>query len=454
MDKLQTTLREPYSGYRATIIPKPDAELTGVGPGTPGGEYLRRFWHPVAMASQLTDLPLALRVLGEDLVLFRDFGGRVGLLHRHCPHRGTSLEYGIVSDRGLRCCYHGWLFDIDGTILETPGEPAASKMKDNLCHGAYPVHEFKGLIFAYMGPPEARPEFPIYDIYNTPDNRMLPYSLHFPCNWLQIQDNGIDPIHTVFLHTLVKEVQLGAIWGEIPILQYFDEDDRVYYISSRRVGDLVWVRSAETIFPNIQQTGALWWESVEQEKYFSRVSLTRWNVPVDDGTTWLIGWRHFNDDVDPDHRGREEEIGYDSVDFVGQTGGRSYEERQRNPGDWDAQTGQRQIAVHAMEHLGTTDRGVVMMRKHLRRAIRGEVDHEPLAPVGGEIPTYGHDTVIRAPQRPGTDDKEFLVEVGRRVLQAIKAGNAHPPAERKAVIETEMRKLSAEFSGRHVPASA
>ena len=96
--------------------------LSRVGPGTPCGEYLRRFWQPVAFADELQDLPRALRILGEDLVIFRDRAGRVGLLQLHCSHRGTSLEFGLVSERGIRCCYHGWLYDVDGTILETPSE--------------------------------------------------------------------------------------------------------------------------------------------------------------------------------------------------------------------------------------------------------------------------------------------------------------------------------------------
>ncbi len=98
--------------------------------------------------------------MGEDLVAFRDRGGAVGLLELHCAHRGTSLEFGLISDKGIRCCYHGWLFDVDGTILETPGEPPDSTLKDRLFHGAYPVREYQGLVFAYMGPPEKEPDFP------------------------------------------------------------------------------------------------------------------------------------------------------------------------------------------------------------------------------------------------------------------------------------------------------
>lgn len=425
----------PYGGYFATELPREDEEVARIGPRTACGEYFRRYWHPVALASRLEKgLPVPLRILGEDLVLFRDGSGRVGLLHRHCSHRGASLEFGIINRDGIRCCYHGWLYGVDGTILETPGEPDNSPLRHEFCHGAYPVREYKGLIFAYFGHPDRVPEFPIFDVYNTPDNRMLPYCIEQPCNWLQVQDNGIDPIHTVFLHSRVAEVQLGAIWGEMPTLDYHDDDHRVYYISARRAGKFIWTRSAETIFPNIQQTGALWWDHVDREIIFSRVSLTRWNVPIDDTNTLLIGWRHFNELVDPDHLGREDLVGFGTVDFVGQTGERSYEERQRNPGDFDAQVSQRPIAIHALEKLGTTDRGVVMMRRHLRRAIRGEIDREPLRPVGGEIPTVAHDTVVEISADPRADDRKLLHETGRAVVRAIKAGHGAVRGEREELI--------------------
>ena len=113
-----------YRGYHQRQVPGEEAELARVGPGTACGEYLRRYWQPVAMASEVGELPLVVRILGEDLVLFRDGGGRYGLLHRHCSHRGASLEYGIIRERGISCCYHGWHYDVDGRVLETPGEPA------------------------------------------------------------------------------------------------------------------------------------------------------------------------------------------------------------------------------------------------------------------------------------------------------------------------------------------
>ena len=223
-----------YQGYHRTAVPPEDAELTHVGPGTPGGEYLRRFWQPVGLSSELGDLPRAVRLLGEDLVAFRDGAGRVGLLHRHCSHRGASLEFGLVAERGIRCCYHGWLYDVDGTILETPGEPPASRIKDRLRHGAYPCLERAGLVFAYLGPPERPPAFPIYDTYDLPDNRLIAYSIWQPCNWLQVHENMVDPIHAVFLHTRVGRTQLTKAWGALPQVEYRAVPGGMMYITARR----------------------------------------------------------------------------------------------------------------------------------------------------------------------------------------------------------------------------
>ena len=187
-----------YSGYHLRDVPEHDPEITHTGPGTPMGEYMRRFWHPVCLSERLTDLPVALKILGEDLVVFRDNSGRVGVVHKHCSHRGTSLEYGIVSERGIRCCYHGWLFDVDGTILETPGEPPESRLKDTFTHGAYPAFERDGLVFAYMGPADEKPEFPERETYDRKDVEKIPFLVTYGNNWLQTYENTMDPVHSVF----------------------------------------------------------------------------------------------------------------------------------------------------------------------------------------------------------------------------------------------------------------
>ena len=159
-DDAGTVFETRYGGYLHREVPEEDSDLTHVGPDTPCGEYLRRFWQPVCFADELKDLPLRLRVMGEDLVAFRDRSGAAGLLELHCPHRGTSLEFGLVGDKGIRCCYHGWLFGVDGTILETPGEPADSTLKDRLFHGAYPVPRGERHCLCLYGPARAEAVVP------------------------------------------------------------------------------------------------------------------------------------------------------------------------------------------------------------------------------------------------------------------------------------------------------
>src|SRR5947208_14583734 len=191
----------PYDAYHRRDVPEEDSDLTHVGPGTPCGEHLRRFWRAVGLSGELGDLPKAIRMLGEDLVLFRDGQGQVGLLQAHCSHRGTSLEFGTVERQGLRCCYHGWLYSVDGLVLDTPGEPPESNIPGRLYHGAYPTHEHKGLVFAYMGPPDQRPGFPIFDAFDMPGYRAVAERQALtPCNWLQIAENNADPVHLVYLH--------------------------------------------------------------------------------------------------------------------------------------------------------------------------------------------------------------------------------------------------------------
>ena len=155
-------LKTRYGGYFHREVPAEDAELTHVGAGTPCGEYFRRFWQPICFSDDLRDLPRRVKILAEDLVAFRDQSSAVGLLELHCPHRGTSLEFGLIDQRGIRCCYHGWLFAADGTILETPGEPVESTLKDRLYHGAYPTHEVQRHRLCVFG--AARPAATVPDV--------------------------------------------------------------------------------------------------------------------------------------------------------------------------------------------------------------------------------------------------------------------------------------------------
>ncbi len=432
----------PFDGYATRCPAEEDVELTHVLPGTPCGEYLRRFWHPVAMSEQLADLPVLLRVLGEDLVIFRDKSGQVGLLHKHCAHRRASLEFGRIEARGIRCCYHGWHFDVDGTILDTPGEDENSPIRHKVCQGAYPTHEVHGLVFAYLGPPDERPQFPCLDSMYLADHDLVPYAIHSPCNWLQESENSIDPFHSVFLHGRVNGPQFPGLehFVELPVVVYHKTHYGFCYSHARRKGDLVLVRFHDHIVPNVAQNGAMF-QKLEKPQSFGRTSLTKWVVPIDNTNSRKFGWRHFNDQDEVLRQGNRDEVGLEKVDFYGQTGHRSYEERQRNPGDWEAWTGQGPITVHKRENLATTDKGVALLRARLRSEIRAlEKGEPPVRPEGTEsnpIPTYGGDTVVRV-AKSNDDDRALLEEVQKTVAQVYFSADHLVGDERASFIRAEV----------------
>lgn len=442
-------LKVPYGGYHQGLPPPAAGDLTHVEKGSPAGELLRQYWQPVALTSELGDVPLGIRMFGEDLVVFRTTAGDYGILDRHCSHRGTSLEFGLPTECGLRCCYHGWLFGVDGKILETPGDPPGSTLKDRLYHGAYPAKEYKGLIFGYFGAPETMPEFPIYDSYVHPDDRLVPYSITYPCNWLQVQENVMDPAHAVFLHTRVTFSHFSDTWGELPVMDFVETPTGMIYVTTRRWNDKVWVRSNDIILPNLAQVGHIW-EDGQEAKQFARVGITRWTTPIDNVTCKVIGWRHFHPDVNPRGLGNEAECGVEKVDFYGQVGGQSFEERQRLPGDYDAIVSQRPIALHAMEHLTYCDKGVVMLRKLLRRDIgkvaAGEVVPKSALRSNGVIPTYCHDSVLRVAAIAGNDDLELQEEIGRGVTEIVVEGDQHADNDRLAIVRQKIRDYEASFA--------
>lgn len=441
-------LKAPFGGYHSDPLPQENVELTHVEKGSSGGELLRRYWQPVALTSELGEVPLGIRMFGEDLVVFRTTAGEYGILDRHCSHRGTSLEFGLPTECGLRCCYHGWLFGVDGKILETPGDPPGSTLKDRLYHGAYPAKEYKGLIFGYFGPPEQIPEFPIYDSYEYPGDRLVPYSVTYRCNWLQVQENVMDPAHAVFLHTRVTFSHFSDTWGELPVMDFVETPTGMIYVTTRRWKDKVWVRSNDIILPNLAQVGHIW-EDGQDIKQFSRVGITRWTTPIDNVTCKVIGWRHFHAEVDPRGIANEAECGVEKVDFYGQGVGASFVERQRLPGDYDAMVSQRSIALHAKEHLTYCDKGVVMLRKLIRRDIRRLATGEDIPASAlrsqGLIPTYCHDSVLGVAPIGGEDDLALQEEIGRQVTQIVVEGEHHTRDDRLDQVRTKIRDYERSF---------
>ena len=269
-----------------------------------------------------------------------------------------------------------------------------------------------------MGDPATMPEFSIFDTFDIPGDRLVPYYITYPCNWLQVQENVMDPAHAVFLHTRVSFSQFADAWGALPVTEFRETPTGMIYITTRRWGDNVWVRSNDIINGNLAQVGHIW-EDGQALKNYVRVGITRWTAPIDNTTCRIIGWRHFHPDVDPRGMADEDACGPESVDFFGQGADRSYEDRQRIPGDYDAQTSQRPIAVHALEHMTATDKGVLMLRKllrgEIRKVARGKAPKVSPVRAGGAIPTYCHDTVVRIPPVAGRDDDALLLRVGRHI---------------------------------------
>ncbi len=433
----------PYCGYHQNWEGEPLKELTEVGQGTPSGELLRRYWHPVHIANDMGDLPKLIRVLGEELVLFKDLSGNYGLVHKKCPHRRASLECGRCEPRGIRCCYHGWVFDVDGTVLEIPGEPDGSEhvrhAREHVYLGAYPVKEFKGLLFAYLGPPEHTPPFPFYDTYEIPDLEMAPYAVPFNCNWIQVLDAIVDPVHTAFLH----QSQFSDGFGKMGAIEFYHRDKiRFLGTASRRVGDNIWVRVNELILPNFTQAGAAFACDGTQLRYFGRSAFTRWVVPLDDTHTIAFAWGNFGERADPPQYNTLE--GMQRIE-QGEILDRTYEERQRRPGDVEAVEGMGPIADHGKEFLLPGDRGVSLYRRQLRQLTRnlekGEAPPQPTDLGDDFIPTYGSDTVLHRPPSRDQDDQQLLHETGSSVMKILFDSDYGPAPDRDSRIISQLQQL-------------
>ena len=353
------------SGYgRNAVVPSEDVALTHVGFGTPMGELLRRYWQPVCLSSELTDLPKFLKILDEELVAYRDKSGRVGVLGAHCCHRGTSLEYGRIEEIGLRCCYHGWLYNEEGKCLDQPGEPEQSDYKDEIRQPWYPAEEYHGLVFAYMGPLDKKPLLPHYDTLEWEGIEHVAYRNYSrgevaPCNWLQLQENAADPIHTYALHGYDPGfLGFTDAYSVIPELEYSRHGHSVTYHRDSELSEgRRFIRVVETFMPNTRSIPPPAVEGKDPDKETEGARFIGWWVPVDDQNT--LGF-HI-EVVDP---------GRPMFQPTGVVPDRPYEETQRTPDDKEAQVSQRPIAVHALEHLATSDRGVVMFRRLLREAIK------------------------------------------------------------------------------------
>jgi 5,5'-dehydrodivanillate O-demethylase len=362
--------------------------LTQVSRGTPCGALLRRYWHPVAAAAELTEeKPIrAVKILGEELVVYRDKNGRYGLVGEHCPHRLASLAYGRVDDEGIRCPYHGWKFDGAGKCLEQPAEPPEGRFKERIKHVAYPVEYLGGLIYAYLGPAPA-PLLPRWDVLVWEHGRrwIVKESI-IDCNWLQPMENSVDPSHLYWLH--------GDTERFVPSVKTYAEKHEFirfeYGIRKRRTtlplatgGDPA-VDDHPLLFPTVLRHVAP----------FNEGSGHRHNlqirVPVDNHHTQV-----FRVNFLPMESERSPADAPVPVRFVQlKTGPREYKMNMIPAQDSMAWETQGSRTDRRQEHLGIGDEGIIALRKLLREQI--ERVQQGLEPMG----------IIRDPE------KNRLIDLG------------------------------------------
>jgi len=326
--------------------------LTRVGPGTPMGNLMRRYWQPVGAVAELDDKPIkAVRLMGEDLVLYRDLSGTYGLTDRQCAHRRADLSYGFVEQHGIRCNYHGWCFNEKGRCIEQPFEETVKPggLKDDVRIKAYPVEARGGLLWAYLGP-EPAPICPNWEPFTWKNGFVQIVFSEIPCNWFQCQENSIDPVHFEWMHSNWS-IRLGGAPGPYSPKHTklgFDEFD--YGFIYRRVRtdtseqDPLWTVGRVCLWPNCLFTG----------DHFE------WRVPIDDERTLSVGW--FYNRVPKEREPFEQNrIPYWYGPIKGPDG-RWISSHVMNQ-DFIAWVGQGTIADRTGEYLGASDRGVAMIRR-------------------------------------------------------------------------------------------
>ncbi|HUI15928.1 MAG TPA: aromatic ring-hydroxylating dioxygenase subunit alpha [Xanthobacteraceae bacterium] len=371
--------------------------ITRVGPGTPAGALLRRYWQPAALVDELNgSRPIKpIRLFGEDLVIYRDDRGRYGLLGRACPHRGTDLAFGRLENGGLRCAFHGWLFDVDGRCLETPAEPANSTMCRNIRQKAYPVVERSGILFAYMGP-GAPPEFPHFDCFVAPDSHTFAFKGMIDCNWLQSLEVGIDPAHTSFLHRFFHDEDPNQGYGklfrdtstdsEMPMTKIMRDFPRPRIeVEPTAYGfRILTLREISAKNTHVRVTN-LMFPNAFVIPMSREMTITQWHVPIDDiKHYWYAIFTSFGAPVNKDEMRRQRLQLYELPDYVprkNKTNNYGYDphEQERdtytgmgadiNVHDQWACESMGEIADRTHEHLGQSDKAITAYRRLLRRAI-------------------------------------------------------------------------------------
>jgi len=348
--------------------------LTRVGRGTPAGELLRRYWHPVAVAGELTEeKPIkAVKILDEELVVYRDKNGRYGLLGEHCPHRLASLAFGRVDEEGIRCPYHGWKFAATGRCLEQPAEPADSTFKDRIRHTAYPVEKLGGLLFAYLGP-APQPLLPRWDVLTWEHGkRWIVIDSLLDCNWLQPMENSVDPSHLYWLH--------GHSAHLAPRVANYDERHEFirfeFGIMKRRSTPGKTPASP----PMVDQHPLLFPTTLRHVAPYEKGGGFRHNlqirVPVDDTHTQVY---RVNFVATPTERSAADgDAAFQRSQL--KAGPRQYDMTKVSAQDSMAWETQGPITDRRQEHLGVADEGIIILRKLLKEQI--EIVQKGKDPIG------------------------------------------------------------------------
>ena len=372
--------------------------MTRIGPGTAAGALLRQYWQPAALLEELNEKRpvVPVRLLGEDLVLFRDEQGRYGLLERACPHRGADLCFGRLESGGLRCPFHGWLFDATGQCLEQPGEPPGSRAYQYLKHRGYPCEERNGVIFAFLGE-GTPPPFPAFDCFTAPAQQTFAFKGFWDCNWLQALEVGIDPIHPSFLHRFLSDESTDAAYGrqfrsasahsEMPLTQILREYPR----PTIRIEDtdygfrLVTTRDLSDSMSHYRITNLVFPEAIVIPMS-AEMTITQWHVPIDDTRCyWYSIFTSYGAPVDREKmrnqrlanqtlpgylpkQNRNTNWGYDPHDQLSQTyTGLGMDV---NTHDQWAVESPGPIFDRSREHLGKSDVGIIKYRKLLMAGLR------------------------------------------------------------------------------------
>ncbi len=385
-------------------------KLTRVGPGAPTGKLLRQYWQPIALVAEFDPKkPIrAVRLLGEDFVLFRDEEGRYGLLDRDCPHRNADLAYGRLEHDGLRCPFHGWLFDVNGNCLDTPAEPITSQLCKHVKQRAYPVTEKSGVLFAYIGSGEP-PAFPAFDCFTAPDAYTFAFKGLWECNWLQALEVGMDPAHASYLHRFFEDEDTAESYGkqfrgtsadsDVPITKVLREYDRPdISVASTDYGlRITTLRVLDETQTHVRVTNIAFPQAFVIPMS-SEMTITQFHVPVDDNNNyWFSIFTSFGKPVDkpamweqriktyapPDfrpNRNRANDWGYSVEEQATQTyTGMGLD---INVHDQWACESQGPIQNRTREHLGSSDKAIIAYRRLLNEAIEkvGAGETAPMRP--------------------------------------------------------------------------